>query len=72
MSATLEAVPRRIAQKNSDQIHDGKKTLVWLGVWEFNPRAIKFYTRYGFKKVGVHPFVLGNDVQNDWLMAKIV
>jgi ribosomal protein S18 acetylase RimI-like enzyme len=72
MSATLEAVPRRIAQKNSDQIHDSKKTLVWLGVWEFNPRAIKFYTRYGFKKVGVHPFVLGNDVQNDWLMAKIV
>eukprot|EP00029_Vermamoeba_vermiformis_P014094 TRINITY_DN9156_c0_g1_i1.p1 TRINITY_DN9156_c0_g1~~TRINITY_DN9156_c0_g1_i1.p1 ORF type:complete len:189 (+),score=12.97 TRINITY_DN9156_c0_g1_i1:27-593(+) len=65
MTATLEAVPKRISQKKSDQTSADKKMLVWLGVWEFNPRAIKFYTRYGFKKVGVHPFVLGNDVQND-------
>lgn len=48
------------------------KTLVWLGVWEHNQRAIDFYTKFGFEKFGEHDFVLGNDVQTDWLMKKKV
>jgi diamine N-acetyltransferase len=47
-----------------------KKQLIWLGVWEKNFRAIEFYTGWGFKKFSEHPFVLGNDVQTDWLMKK--
>jgi ribosomal protein S18 acetylase RimI-like enzyme len=47
----------------------GKKIL-WLGVWEYNQRAIDFYKRWGFEKFGEHDFVLGNDVQKDWLMWK--
>ena len=43
---------------------------VWLGVWEHNQRAIDFYTRWGFKKFAEHDFVLGDDVQKDWLMEK--
>ena len=42
---------------------------IWLGVWERNFKAIKFYERFGFKKFGEHEFVLGDDVQTDWLMA---
>jgi ribosomal protein S18 acetylase RimI-like enzyme len=45
---------------------------VWLGVWENNPRAIKFYTRKGFEKFSDHVFVLGNDAQTDWLMKKSI
>jgi ribosomal protein S18 acetylase RimI-like enzyme len=41
---------------------------IWLGVWEKNERAIRFYERFGFKKFGEHDFILGNDVQTDWLM----
>ena len=41
---------------------------VWLGVWEENHRAIKFYEKNGFKIFGKHDFVLGKDVQTDLLM----
>jgi ribosomal protein S18 acetylase RimI-like enzyme len=51
------------AQKNSYQT-------VWLGVWEQNTRAIAFYEKNGFERFGQHPFTLGADVQNDWLMKK--
>jgi ribosomal protein S18 acetylase RimI-like enzyme len=47
-----------------------RKKIVWLGVWEHNHRAISFYTRWGFEKFGEHVFMLGDDVQTDWLMKK--
>ena len=45
---------------------------VWLGVWEHNQRAIGFYNRWGFVKFAEHDFILGNDVQKDWLMKKAI
>ncbi len=45
-------------------------TKLWLGVWEHNYRAIAFYTKFGFVKVGSHPFILGSDLQTDWEMAR--
>ena len=41
---------------------------LWLGVWEKNERAIKFYEKWGFKKVGNYIFVLGEDIQSDLTM----
>ena len=41
---------------------------VWLGVWEQNPRAIRFYEKNGFTAFGKHIFKLGNDEQTDILM----
>ena len=49
----------------------GAQTL-WLGVWERNPRAVAFYAKYGFVRVGEHTFVLGGDAQTDWLFARPV
>lgn len=46
------------------------REIIWLGVWEHNQQAINFYTKWGFEKFGEHDFVLGNDVQTDWLMKK--
>lgn len=43
---------------------------IWLGVWEHNTNAIRFYERCGFKKFSSHKFVLGNDIQTDILMRK--
>lgn len=43
---------------------------MWLGVWEYNPRAQRFYERNGFHFVGKHTFVLGSDPQTDLLMEK--
>ena len=45
------------------------KKMLWLGVWEENKRAIKFYERQGFKKFDTHPYFIGLDEQTDWLMG---
>ncbi len=42
--------------------------VVWLGVWEHNPRAIAFYRKWGFEVVDEHVFLLGDDPQRDLLM----
>ncbi len=44
------------------------KKYIWLGVWENNLRAIKFYQNQGFIKFDSHIYYLGNDPQNDWMM----
>ncbi len=41
---------------------------VWLGVWEQNPRAIRFYEKNGFVAFGKHIFKLGDDEQTDIMM----
>ena len=43
-------------------------TFIWLGVWEMNEAAIRFYQRHGFIKFDTHPYYIGNDKQTDWLM----
>lgn len=43
---------------------------IWLGVWERNLRAVRFYERWGFVTVGEHEFVLGTDVQSDLVMER--
>lgn len=43
---------------------------LWLGVWEYNVRAQKFYEKFGFEKCGEHVFQLGSDPQIDWVMQK--
>jgi len=43
---------------------------LWLGVWEHNVRAIRFYAKCGFVDVGSHDFVLGADRQTDRIMVR--
>ncbi|MEO7674790.1 MAG: GNAT family N-acetyltransferase [Pyrinomonadaceae bacterium] len=49
--------------------NDGRDVM-WLGVWEFNPRAQRFYEKNGFRVVGSHTFLLGSDPQTDLLMQR--
>lgn len=58
MDATIAAARARGAQT------------MWLGVWERNPRAVAFYAKYGFVRVGQHTFMLGADSQTDWLLSR--
>jgi len=46
---------------------NGKKYL-WLGVWEHNARAIRFYEKNGLRIFGSHPFPFGDEVQTDFMM----
>ncbi|MBP9663138.1 MAG: GNAT family N-acetyltransferase [Pyrinomonadaceae bacterium] len=48
------------------------RDVMWLGVWEYNPRAQRFYEKNGFTVVGKHTFQLGADPQTDLLMQKVL
>lgn len=43
---------------------------IWLGVWEKNPRAIRFYEKNGFIAFDKHIFKMGDDEQIDIMMKK--
>lgn len=45
---------------------------IWLGVWEENPRAIRFYKKNGFTEFDKHVFQLGDDKQTDIMMKRPV
>ena len=42
----------------------------WLGVWEANYKAQKFYAKQGFERFGQHEFPMGDKVDIDWLLKK--
>jgi ribosomal protein S18 acetylase RimI-like enzyme len=65
-----KGVGRMLMQTCHDIANQKKKKILWLGVWEKNQRAIDFYTKWGFEKFGEQNFILGDDVQRDWLMKK--
>ncbi len=65
VAARLMAACLRAAQER------GGVTL-WLGVWERNARAIRFYTKQGFTDVGSQEFRLGSDLQTDRVLSRPV
>jgi len=65
-----QGIGKRILLKIIDIAILSKSTFIWLGVWQKNVKAVKFYETYGFKKFGSHPYFIGKDKQTDWLMKK--
>lgn len=47
-----------------------KREKIWLGVWEHNEKALKFYKKTGFKIIDSHDFYMGEDRQKDYIMIK--
>jgi GNAT superfamily N-acetyltransferase len=62
-----QGIAHTLMQKVRDEAARMKKTM-WLGVWERNLRAIRFYAKAGFVDVGSHMFQLGRDRQTDRIM----
>ena len=64
-----------VAHQMMDRVEDvarsqfAGKTLC-LGVWEFNPRAIRFYEKVGFRDAGSQAYLLGEDLQTDRVMVR--
>lgn len=63
LGLVLIKLAERIARKKS-------RTNIWLGVWEENYNAQKFYEKDGFHRVSEHRFVIGDDVQTDYILVK--
>ena len=66
-----------IAQQLMEYIFDHARRhqfeVIWLGVWEFNLKAQKFYEKYGFINSGhTHDFPIGNTPQTDFWLWKFL
>ena len=70
--STTEFIGKGVGQALMDEClklaRERNCDVMWLGVWEFNPRAQRFYEKQGFRIVGEHVFQLGSDPQTDHLM----
>jgi len=47
-------------------------TFMWLGVWEHNEKALRFYGKFNFERIGSHTFLMGDDSQQDYLLGRII
>ena len=63
-----QQIGKQILQEALKLASQENKPNMWLGVWEKNTEAIRFYQKYGFIKFDTHPYFIGKDKQTDWLM----
>ncbi|WCL81513.1 GNAT family N-acetyltransferase [Saprospira sp. CCB-QB6] len=61
-------VGQLLYEKAMQVAKDRKVSYLWLGVWEENSRAIRFYQKNGFVEFDKHIFRLGDDEQTDIMM----
>ena len=59
---------KQMIEKALDEARNANCSYLWLGVWEHNHRAIKFYKDLGFTSFSSHSFFMGTDEQTDILM----
>ncbi len=64
-------VGNTLMQTCLDESHARGYRAVWLSSWELNGRANAFYKRWHFKVVGRQKFVVGSDVQDDFIFMRI-
>jgi ribosomal protein S18 acetylase RimI-like enzyme len=65
-----QSVGQELYEKALEIAAEGGVNYVWLGVWEKNSRAIRFYAKNGFVPFDKHIFKLGSDEQTDIMMKK--
>lgn len=61
---------RHLMEKAIEVALSKNKKSIWLGVWEKNETAIRFYERNGFIQTGAHSFYMGDEKQTDFIMTK--
>ena len=70
MPAIGRGVAQRLMAAVNEAAHAAGAATLWLGVWEHNARAIAFYHKCGFRLIGSHIFMLGDDPQTDLIMQR--
>jgi len=63
-----QKIGQLLFEKTLELAKQANISYVWLGVWEENTSAIKFYEKNGFKAFSKHIFMLGDDPQTDIMM----
>lgn len=67
---TGKGIGKAILNVVEEYARSKKHDAVVLDVWQKNFRAVNFYQREGFTICGLTQFVLGKDVQDDFVMIK--
>lgn len=65
-----EKVGRKRVDKAIEISGEKNTPALWMGVWEKNYKAIRFYQKNGFVEFGQHPFIVGDNIQTDILMKR--
>jgi len=65
-----QGLGKQLIEFSVEQAKHYNKHYLWLGVWENNFSAIKFYQKMGFEQFSTHDFDMGGDIQTDWLMKR--
>lgn len=63
-----QGIGQALLQKTKEVALAQQQSGIWLGVWEHNLPALRFYEKAGFTITGQHDFILGNDRQRDLIM----
>ena len=61
---------KRLIEKALSLAKEYQVENVWLGVWEYNENARKFYEMLGFVYTDSHSFFMGDDEQTDLIVVK--
>ena len=67
-----KGVARELLRETALAARQYSGSKIWLAVWEENVRAIRFYTKVGFRPVGVREFQIGSLIQSDVVMQAAV
>ena len=59
-----------LMRRSLDEARSAGGRTIWLSVWDQNTRAIRFYEKWGFSRVGDHEFVFGGISYRDPVMAR--
>jgi ribosomal protein S18 acetylase RimI-like enzyme len=67
-----KSVGKALLQTAIDFAKENKKDCIWLIAWKENKRAINFYKKNGFEIFAESTFVLGDDIQSDWVLKRSI
>ena len=71
-AAQGRGIGRRLFGWALDEATRSGRDVVWLTVWERNPRAVAIYERWGFQHRGEIPFPFAGETHRDLVMARPV
>jgi diamine N-acetyltransferase len=65
-----KGIAQQLMRRCLQLARESQSERISLSVWMENPRAIAFYRKFGFEITGEQPFVLGTEVQTDYVMTR--
>lgn len=69
-NARGKGIGRRLMETAINQLETKGSRRLFLGVWEENKGAQRFYRSFGFEKCGEYLFYVGRHADQEWIMRR--